>query len=434
MSHSRRRLNRHASAVRFVTPPPPAVRQRLVLSVDGELDVGCLVVLQQLRHSHGLVPTAQHALFDAGRVDVTDEALQRLQAAAEHRSVAQAGSRQPTTEVWVCAVGLEVGGERRVQLRLMMLREVVALMAVRVEVGVGEPHVSRPGRTCTRCQHLRGVTVAVGRGQDAVPQRSEVLSRGALALPSSRAGRRRPVGQLGGARQREAGLRRLAHPGLRCPMPLSTVTHTVHPQRHLLVWRMLLLDVVLVLPPRVVSFLQVAGFGDVCALRGQHRPCERQAALGRHSQGKVGVRMCHRGHGLHGGAGSRLPPQLQGLAVGNSAHLPHQALNPRQLRPGERALISGGHPRPGTERLDGDIRELTCAYMIGLVPVSDSVAIIQRIIIRCHRGRLIVCMFSPPALRVLHPTSDHLSDLDGQQPLVASWARVRAVAVGACGV
>lgn len=65
--------------------------QHHVLSVDRKLDVALLVVLQQQRHPHGLIPTAQHALFDARRVDLTDEALQRLQAAAEHSSVAQAG-------------------------------------------------------------------------------------------------------------------------------------------------------------------------------------------------------------------------------------------------------------------------------------------------------------------------------------------------------
>lgn len=75
-----------------------------------------LVVLQQLRHPHGFVPTAQHALFDAGRVDLTDEALQRLQAAAEYCSVAQARAGQPAAEVLVCAVGLGVRRERRAEL------------------------------------------------------------------------------------------------------------------------------------------------------------------------------------------------------------------------------------------------------------------------------------------------------------------------------
>lgn len=74
----------------FLSPPCPIVWQRRVLSVDRELDVGLLLVLQQLRHPHGFVPAAQHALFDAGRVDLTDEALQRLQAAAKYCSVAQA--------------------------------------------------------------------------------------------------------------------------------------------------------------------------------------------------------------------------------------------------------------------------------------------------------------------------------------------------------
>lgn len=58
--------------------------------------------------------------------------------------------------------------------------------------------------------------------------------------------------------------------------------------------------------------------------------------------------------------------------------------------------------------------------MIGLVPVSDCVAIIHRIIVRCHRS-LAVCMFSPPSLGVLHYTFDHFRGFDdGQQTLVAS--------------
>ena len=162
----------------------PTVCLQLILSVDRELDVGLLVVLQQLRHPHGFVPTAQHALFDAGRVDLTDEALQRLQAAAKYCSVAQAITRQPTTEVLVCAVGLGMRRKRMVKLRLVTVR-VVVLMAVWVEVGMREPQVSRPGCTCTRCQHLRSITVAVRGGHDAIPERSKVLSERELPLHGS---------------------------------------------------------------------------------------------------------------------------------------------------------------------------------------------------------------------------------------------------------
>lgn len=98
--------------------------QRCVLSIDGERDVALLVVvLQQQRHPHGLVPAAQHALFDAGRVNLTDEALQRLQAAAEHSRLTQAGRGQPSGQVLVCAVGL-------LAVRMCVERWVVTLMGV----------------------------------------------------------------------------------------------------------------------------------------------------------------------------------------------------------------------------------------------------------------------------------------------------------------
>ena len=58
--------------------------QYQVLSVDRKLNVVLLVVLHQSRYPHDFVPAAQHALFDARRVDLTDQALQRLQAAAKH--------------------------------------------------------------------------------------------------------------------------------------------------------------------------------------------------------------------------------------------------------------------------------------------------------------------------------------------------------------
>lgn len=186
-------------SIKDVSLPCPAI-----LSVDGELDVGLLLVLHERRHPHGFVPTAQHALFDAGRVDLTDEALQRLQAAAKHCSVAQARTRQPTTEVLVCAVGLGMRRgrgkrKRRVKLCLVMLWVVVV-----VKMGMGETHISRPGCTCTRCQHLIGITVTVRGSHDAVPQRSEVLSDRHLPLyagadsllPDAHSARMRPIRQL----------------------------------------------------------------------------------------------------------------------------------------------------------------------------------------------------------------------------------------------
>lgn len=164
-----------------------------------------------MRHPHGFIPAAQHALFDAGRLDLTDEALQRLQAAAKYCSVAQARTRQPTTEVLVCAIGLGMRREKRVELRLVSLW-VVVLVEVWVEMGMGmgEPQVPRPGCACTRCQHLRSITVAIRGRHNTIPERSEVLSdrelplhggmvqRGAadLLLPSTHAGRMRPIRQL----------------------------------------------------------------------------------------------------------------------------------------------------------------------------------------------------------------------------------------------
>ncbi len=58
--------------------------------------------------------------------------------------------------------------------------------------------------------------------------------------------------------------------------------------------------------------------------------------------------------------------------------------------------------------------------MIGLMPVSHCVPIVQRIIVGCHRS-LCVCMFSPPALRVFDHTFDYHGGFDdGQQTLIAS--------------
>ena len=85
-------------------------------------------------------------LFDAAGVDLTDEALQRLQAAAQYCSVAQTRIGEPT-----CVVHLGMRKRRRVELWLVMLwvlvLVVVLLMAVRVEMGMKtrEAQVSRPG-------------------------------------------------------------------------------------------------------------------------------------------------------------------------------------------------------------------------------------------------------------------------------------------------
>lgn len=276
LSHSRGCLTRFRRRG-FVSVSSPW--QRRVSSVDGQLDVGLLVVLQQRRHPHGVVAAAQHALFDAGGLDLTDEALQRLQAAAERCGVAQAGTGQATTEVLVRAEGRGVRRGRRVErLSLWVVVVVVVMVEVWVEVVMGKPQVSGPGCARTRCQHLRRVTVAVGGGHGAVPERSEVLSDGELPLvaqgggaqlllPTAHAGRMRPVRQLRGAPQREARFRGRA--GLFGSVALSTVTYAVHPQRPLLVQR---LNLMLVRPRREVSLLQVPGFGHVCTLRGYHRP------------------------------------------------------------------------------------------------------------------------------------------------------------------
>lgn len=81
--------------------------QRRISSEDRQLDVALRVVLQQRWHPRSAVAATQHALFDAGRLDLADEALQRLQAAAaERRRVGQAGGRQAAAEVWVVGLGV----------------------------------------------------------------------------------------------------------------------------------------------------------------------------------------------------------------------------------------------------------------------------------------------------------------------------------------
>lgn len=159
------RLQTQVSALAAVAAPQPQL-----LSVDRQLDVGLLVLLQQVGQPHAFVPTAQHALFDAGGLDLADEALQRLQAAAERCSVAQARTRQAAAQLGA------VAAERWVQLlrrrRLLLLG---VWVEVCVEVRVGQSHLSRPGCARTRCQYLRGVTVAVWGGNHAVPERGEVL-------------------------------------------------------------------------------------------------------------------------------------------------------------------------------------------------------------------------------------------------------------------
>lgn len=43
----------------------------------------CMLVVEQTWHRHSLVAFAEHLFLDAGRVDVVDQVLQRLQAAAQ---------------------------------------------------------------------------------------------------------------------------------------------------------------------------------------------------------------------------------------------------------------------------------------------------------------------------------------------------------------
>lgn len=70
---------------------PPCLPERPVrvattgqpLSVDGQADVGMLVV-EQPGHRHRLIALAKHLFLDAGRSEVTDEILKRLQAATQH--------------------------------------------------------------------------------------------------------------------------------------------------------------------------------------------------------------------------------------------------------------------------------------------------------------------------------------------------------------
>lgn len=139
--------------------------------------------------------------------------------------------------------------------------------------------------------------------------------------------------------------------------------------------------------------------------------------------------MGHRCDGLQRGADASLSPQLQGLAVGNSTYLPHQALNFCQLRLGGQALISGGHSCSGTKCFIGYISGLTWAYMIGFMPMSDGVAVGLRIIVRGH-GSLGVCMFSLPAFAGFHHTFDHHRGFDySQQTLIASRVRLRVRAI-----
>lgn len=173
------------------------VSQSVALSVDGELHV--LLVLQQWRHPpHGFVPVAQHALFDARRLNLTDEALQRLQAAAEDCSMAQAETGHPTREVLLCAEALGMMMIVVVLIRMMVMNRwmelgLVWLMAVWVEVRMGDPNMSGPGCTRICSQHLRGKAVAVR----VVPERSEELFDRALFLHSgSNISNALPVRQL----------------------------------------------------------------------------------------------------------------------------------------------------------------------------------------------------------------------------------------------
>lgn len=247
------------------------------LSVHWQLDVVLRLVLQQLRHPYGFVPVAKHSLFDAGGVNLTDEALQRLQAAAEDRSVAQAKTGQPTAEVLVCAVDLGVGERKR---RVLLDLVVVSMMEV-------ELHVGRSGWTCW--QHLRCVTVAglvVPERGEVLPHRLLLLRRGAAQggaagslQPSTHISVVPPIWQLWGGWWREAGFGRLANAGICCSVPLSVVS-TVHPHCSVLVG---LLHRSFWLPHSEIPPLQVSTFCRIWALCGGNRPSKRQTALGRHA-------------------------------------------------------------------------------------------------------------------------------------------------------
>lgn len=132
------------------------------LSVNGEADV-CMLVVQQTWHRHSLVAFAKHLLLDAGRVDVVDQVLQRLQAAAQHGRVAHA-----------------LAGQAAAQTSPAVYRGVMMMVVVVVEVMVmGVAHLSVPrGRpSCGGAQKLLGVVaVTVRCHQHTVPRRGKVLT------------------------------------------------------------------------------------------------------------------------------------------------------------------------------------------------------------------------------------------------------------------
>lgn len=100
-----------------------------------------MLVVEQTRHRHSLVAFSQHLLLDAGRVDVVDQVLQRLQAAAQDRRVAQALAGQAAAE----APSAVDGGVM-----------VVVMVVVEVMV-VGVAHVSVPrGRTSSSSSSCGG--------------------------------------------------------------------------------------------------------------------------------------------------------------------------------------------------------------------------------------------------------------------------------------
>lgn len=140
---------------------------------------------------HGLVASPQHALLDAGRMDLADQALQRLQAAAEHRGVAQGPARRTnhggaatqahgsSSSSASSAVGAEV-------LWQPMMGLVVVEVVVMVVVMVGETHHvsgSRGGHGGAQRKLQRvGVRVTVRGGEDTVPGRREELPHRELTM------------------------------------------------------------------------------------------------------------------------------------------------------------------------------------------------------------------------------------------------------------
>lgn len=119
-----------------------------------------MLVVEQTWHRHSLVAFAQHLFLDAGRVDVVDQVLQRLQAAAQDRRVAQAFAGQAAAQASAAVDG-----------------GMVVVVVVVVVVGVA--HLSVPCGRAPRggTQKLVGiVAVTVWCHQHTVPRWGKVLT------------------------------------------------------------------------------------------------------------------------------------------------------------------------------------------------------------------------------------------------------------------